>query len=175
MSDKIQFSELIKRSPKAVQSLYETNFPIVLRFVTLNTGSLDEAREIFHDALFVLLQRIKENQIDESDDLTLHVYSIARILWMDMMRGKRMNEHKILHVHEFLELKPEVIRKRIVGVKTMSARFKTLPEPGRTIVRDHFARGESLSEIALRMGFSSEESAEKNKLKAITTLMESAE
>lgn len=175
MSEKIQFSELKKRSPRAVQSLYVANFPIVLKLVTTNTGSLDEAREIFHDALFVLFQRINEKQIDESANLTLHVYSIARILWMDMMREKLMNPQNMRHVHEFIELDPSVIRKRIVGVKTMSARFKTLPEPGRTIVRDHFAQGESLSEIAQRMGFSSEESAEKNKLKAIKMLIESTE
>lgn len=175
MSDKVQFSDLRKRSPRAIQALYDANFPVVLKFVTTNTGSLDEAREIFHDALFVLLQRIKEKQIDESANLTLHVYSIARILWMDMMRGKLMNERNMKHVHEFLELDPDVIRKRIVGVKTISVKLKTLPEPGRTIVKDHFAHGETLSEIAQRMGFSAEESVEKNKFKALKSLMESAE
>lgn len=174
MKEKIQFSDLKKRDSRTIQVLYENNFPIILKFVTVNTGSIDEAREIFHDSVFVLIQRIREKQLDESANLTLHLYSIARILWIDMMREKLMDETNVRHVHEFLDLDPERIRKRIVGVKRLSAQFKSLAEPGRTIVREHIAHGVSLSEIAQRMGFSAEDSAQKNKLKALKSLIESA-
>lgn len=174
MKEKIQISDLKKRDPNAIQSLYEVNFPIILKFVTINTGSIDEAREIFHDAVFVLMERIGEKQLDESANFTLHLYSIARILWMDMMREKLMDESNVRHIHEFLELDPKVVRSKIVGVKKLSAQFKSLAEPGRTIVREHIAHDVSLSEISRRMGFSSEESAVKNKYKALKTLIESS-
>lgn len=173
MKEKVQLSELKKRDPHAIQALYEYNFPIVLKFVTLNTGSIDEAREIFHDAVFILMERIREKQLDESANFTLHLYSIARILWIDMMREKLMDESNVKHIHEFLELEPTRIRSKIVGVKRLSAQFKSLAEPGRTIVREHIAHGVSLSEISRRMGFSSEESAVKNKYKALKSLIES--
>lgn len=173
MKEKIQLSDLKKRDPHAIQALYERNFPIVLKFVTLNTGSIDEARGIFHDAVFILMERIREKQLDESANFTLHLYSIARILWIDMMREKLMDEGNVKHIHEFLELDPKSIRSKIVGVKRLSAQFKSLAEPGRTIVREHIAHGVSLSEISRRMGFSSEESAVKNKYKALKSLMES--
>lgn len=173
MKERIQFSDLRKRESRAIQALYDNNFPLVLKFVTVNTGSLDEAREIFHDAVFILLQRITEQRIDESANLTLHLYSIARILWIDMMREKLMDEHNVLHVHEFLDLDADRIRSRIVGVKRLSGQFKSLAEPGRTIVREHIAHGISLQEISQRMGFSTEESAVKNKYKALKKLIES--
>ncbi len=172
MKEKIQFSGLVDQEPKVIQRLYENNFPLILRFITLNTGSMDEAREIFHDSVFVLIQRIREKQVDESADLTLYIYSIARILWMDLLREKLMDENNVRHIHEFLDLDATKIRSRIVGVKKLSNQLKTLAEPGRTILREHIAHNVPLADIAQRMGFSSEESAVKGKLKALQKLLE---
>lgn len=174
MKEKIQFSDLMEHDSKAIQRLYENNFPLILRFITLNTGSMDEAREIFHDSVFVLIQRIREKQIDASADLTLYIYSIARILWMDLLREKLMDESNIRHIHEFLDLDASKIRSRFVGVKNLSNQLKILAEPGRTILREHVAHDVSLAEIAQRMGFSSEDSAVKGKVKALQKLLETS-
>lgn len=174
MKEKVPFNDLIRRDARAIQTVYEQNFPLILKFVTLNTGSLDEAREIFHDSIFVLIQRIKEKQIDESADLTLHIYSIARVLWIDMLREKLMDESNVRHIHEFIETDQDKIRSRIVGVKGLSAKLKSLAEPGRTIVREHIAHDVSLAEIAQRMGFSSEDSVVKGKFKALQKLIETS-
>lgn len=174
MKSKISITELKKRNPQAIQQLYANNFPLVLKFVTTNTGSMDEARDIFHDSVFILLARLNENQLDDSANLQLHIYSIARILWLDLMREKLMDETNVQHVHEFLELDANEIRRKIRGVRRMAAQFKILPEPGRTIVREHIAHGVSLTEISQRMGFSEESSAGKNKYKALIKLIEAS-
>lgn len=172
MKSKIAITELKKRSPQAIEQLYANNFPLVLKFVTTNTGSMDEARDIFHDAVFILLARLNENQLDDSANLRLHIYSIARILWLDLMSEKLMDKSNVQHVHEFLELDADDIRSKIGGVRRIAGQFKILPEPGRTIVREHVAYGVSLTDIAQRMGFSEESSAKKNKYKALIKLIE---
>lgn len=174
MKDRIQFSDLTEQNPRAIQRLYENNFPLILEFITLNHGTMNEARDIFHDSVFVLIQRMREKQIEESADLTLYLYSIARVLWTELLREKLMDESNVRHVHEYLELDQEKITSRLKAVKELSARFKTLAEPGRTIVREHFANNVTLAEVAQRMGFSSEESARKGKLKALKKLIETS-
>lgn len=172
MKDRIQFSELTEQSPKAIQKLYHNNFPLILEFITQNNGTMNEARDIFHDAVFVLIQRIRENVVPENSDLKTYIYSISRILWNDLMREKRMDQSNVRHIHEYQELDQLRISTRLAEVKNLSTRLKTLPEPGRTIVREHYANNIALSEIALRMGFSVEESAKKGKLKALKKLLE---
>lgn len=173
MKDRISISELKERQPKAIERLYAANFPLIIQFITENKGSMDEARRIFHDSVFILLEELDADETGIIQDLTLWLYSIATVLWNDMLDEKRMDKSSVTHCHEFVELDEKTILGRIQRVRNLEARFKVLPEPGRTIVRDHYAHGISLMEIAQRMGFSEELSAEKHKLKALKKLIDS--
>jgi DNA-directed RNA polymerase specialized sigma24 family protein len=174
MKDKFSISELKERQPRAIERLYLKNFPSTIKFITDNHGSMDEARQVFHDGIFVLLEELNDDQQNNPvEDVGLLLYSIVRILWNQVLDTKRMDKASVVHAQNFVELDEERILARINSVKGIEAQFKLLPEPGRTILRDHYAHKISLMEIAQRMGFSEELSAEKHKLKALKHLIES--
>jgi DNA-directed RNA polymerase specialized sigma24 family protein len=174
MKDKFSISELKERQPRAIERLYLKNFPSTIKFITDNHGSMDEARQVFHNAIFILLEELNVvHQKNPVEDVNLFLYSVVRILWNQMLDSKRMDRASVVHSQNYLELDEERILFRINTVKEIEAQFKLLPEPGRTILRDHYAHNISLMEIAQRMGFSEELSAEKHKLKALKHLLES--
>lgn len=173
MKERTSLSELKERQPKSIERLYLLNFPLIIQFITENKGSMDEARRVFHDSIFVLLEEIDADESGIIQDTQLWLYSIAKVLWNDVLDEKRMDKSSVVDCHDFMELDEKTILGRIQRVRNLEARFKVLPEPGRTIVRDHYAHGISLVEIAQRMGFSEELSAEKHKLKALKKLIDS--
>ncbi|TVR37084.1 MAG: hypothetical protein EA392_13695 [Cryomorphaceae bacterium] len=170
MKDSIQLSDIQNGSSEALGRLYAQYFPEVLRFVTLNKGTMDEARDCFHDAVFLLV-----HHSDGQKDMGVFMYSVVRVLWQEQMRSKKANPTSMLHVSEFLEMDPGFLRKTLHTVKATEERIKNLAEPGRTFVNEHLAHDVPLEEIGMRMGFSDSTSAAKNYFKAIAKLLDGDE
>ncbi len=166
MKDSIQLSDIQNGSTEALGRLYVRYFPEVLRFVTLNKGAMDEARDCFHDAVFLLAHHTNGQQ-----NMGLFLYSVVRVLWQEQMRSKKANPSSMLHTSEFLEMNPNFLKETLHAVKTIEERIKGLAEPGRTFVNEHLAHDIPLEEIGVRMGFTDSTSAAKNYFKAIAKLL----
>lgn len=171
MRDRVSFEELRTRNNEAVRRFYAQQFPEIVRFITSNKGTLDEARDVFHDALYLLLYEAEQGVIQPSENLTRRLYSIVVVLWNEVLKEKLVDPDTVAHTMEYDLLEQSRLLNLLRRIKKISAKLKGLAEPGRTIVREHGAREVPLAEIAGRMGFSDEESAARNYYKAIRQLL----
>ena len=66
--------------------LYEVEFPKIVRLVTKNSGTLDEAKDIFQDALVVLIEKAYRKELDLTCSIGTNLYSICRNIWLERLR-----------------------------------------------------------------------------------------
>ena len=63
----------------ALEQLYLQAFPLVATYIRKMGGSLDEAKDIFHDALVIYMEKQQDVQLEYSD--RSYILGIARNLW----------------------------------------------------------------------------------------------
>ena len=68
--------------------LYDTVFPSIKNYVVANSGTTQDAQDIFQDALVIFFRK-KSFGIDISCKVSTYLYSVAKILWMQQLMYKR--------------------------------------------------------------------------------------
>src|SRR5690606_19283523 len=67
-------------------TLYEICFPTVARFIAKRGGTLDEAADVFQDALLVYYEKTREQSFRVMQDNKGYIFGIARHLWLKRYR-----------------------------------------------------------------------------------------
>ncbi len=65
---------------EVIESLYIKAFPLVAKYISQNGGSLDEAKDIFQDALVIYFEKTYSGFVPEQNEKS-YLLGIARNLW----------------------------------------------------------------------------------------------
>ncbi len=88
-SDKKLIEGIRKGSDVSVNYLYDSFFDIIKSYVLKNSGTVDDAYDIFQDTLMVLFKKIQSNNLKESTDIKRYIIGISRNLWHEQLRKKK--------------------------------------------------------------------------------------
>lgn len=75
---------------KVLNHLYETSLPQITKFICMNDGDEDEAKDIFQDAVVALFTTVKLGKYEHDKDVNGFLYFVSRNLWIN--RVKRRNK-----------------------------------------------------------------------------------
>lgn len=146
--------------------LREACLPFVKKTVMCNGGSAEDARDIFSEALLVYLTKGKSYP---KAIPAVYVCAVARRLWMKELRRRRTAaKHRFrLLWHEEQNLPERSFREE----EEVLCAFENLPESrAKQILTAFYMEKMSMSEIARRFGFASENAAKKQKFRAVRRL-----
>ena len=73
----------------ALEHLYKSIFPKVRRYITRNSGSRDDAFDIFQDAIVILCKQLQNGRYDESADVAGFIYTVSRNLWINKAKREK--------------------------------------------------------------------------------------
>ena len=90
-NDQILIEGIKKQNEKVIAEIYNRFFPSVRQFIYRNNGSLDDARDIFNDAIVVLLLKARENTLDLKCSLKTYIYAISRNLWLKKIKAEKID------------------------------------------------------------------------------------
>ena len=79
-----------------LEYLYKDIYPKIKSYILANSGNIDDALDIFQDALVVLCKQIKLNRFDEKYEISAFLYSICRNLWIN----KAKRESRLVSLQE---------------------------------------------------------------------------
>lgn len=151
----------------AIRELYQ-ELPKVRRLILAGGGTGAEAREIFHDALILLIEKVRDPSFRLTAKITTYLYGINRFLWMNKARKKRNNPEiewaDTLIIHED-ELGWD--EEREAKLTLLENILNDISARCREIFSRFYTRKESMSEIAAAMGFSGLASAKTQKYKCM--------
>lgn len=141
-----------------LNELYKTVLPKVRAYITKNSGSVDEANDMFQDAVMVFYKQVKLSQLDIKQSVEAYIFTVAKNLWIN--KAKRdarihftdeVKEDKEVTASSLSTLISEEREKAVMGV------LNQLGERCAQLLNYVFYQDYSLAEVTDLMGFSSAE------------------
>ncbi|MEO7048644.1 MAG: sigma factor, partial [Ferruginibacter sp.] len=77
---------LASNDKNCIESIYRENYSLIQSFVLNNNGSVDDARDIFQEAMIVLYEKAGLATFSLTCQLKTYLYSICRRLWLKRLQ-----------------------------------------------------------------------------------------
>ncbi len=179
LSDKEAFIGIQKGDSQVLAKLYKMYYPRIATMVKSNSGSEDDARDLFQDAMMVLFSKSKNPDFELRSALYTFLYSVARNLWLKKLRnikGQGITIRDDMELRDdsneneqqelLLEARRQLFRKK----------FRDLGTGCQDILKLSMA-GKKIPEIVAKLNLSSELYARQKKFKCksqLTKLVQNA-
>lgn len=173
-------------SDAALTQLYRRYYPMVLHLVLNNSGSEDDAKDIYQETLVVLYEKVSADALELNCQLKTYLYSVSRRLWLKQLsKRSRQNTGRASGRHgqdngdgHFLDteiaapvdddLDKHEARDRQFDL--MADSLIKLGEPCRTLLEDFYIRHFSMQQITEKFGYTNTDNAKTQKYKCLTRL-----
>ncbi|WP_185154240.1 RNA polymerase sigma factor [Fulvivirga sp. M361] len=161
------------KNDKAIALLYKSEFKKIASMVRSRGGDEEDAKDVFQDTVLVFYRQLKLGRYNESYEVGAFIFTIARNLWINKLKkdgrltdleevaGKLTDEEDVLE--QVLTSERE---------KKVNLLFAQLGETCRKLLVLAYYQNLSMTEIALKMGFKSEDVAKSKKYKCKKSLIE---
>jgi RNA polymerase sigma factor (sigma-70 family) len=162
--------ELVRsgRNDKALAVLYK-HFPMMQKMIRSNGGNVQDAEDIFQEALIVACRKIRETDFKLTAQLSTYLFSICRFLWKDEL--KKRKGHPVHDLETGLEGAEEQDLGDLVDAESRAMLAeKALNELSgrcRELLMLFYHGGMKLKDIAAKMGYNSENTAKNQKYKCL--------
>jgi len=169
---------LANGSDEALTQLYRRYFPMILHLVRQNSGSEDDAKDIYQEALVVVYEKLTAGTLVLTAQLKTYLYSICRRLWLKQLAHRNRNGQpgggyflndtnpEVVSVDD--DLREHETRDR--QFELMSESLHKLGEPCRTLLEDFYVRHLSMQEITDKFGYTNADNAKNQKYKCLMRL-----
>jgi len=155
---------VLNGDPIVLRKMYQTMFPLILKMVEGQSGSEDDARDIFQEATIVIYSKAQSPDFRINFQFNTYFTAVCRNLWLNR-RSKRSasevtirEDVKLLAGTDDLELNYLTLERQQV----FDDAFAQLGEDCQKLLRLFFEKT-PMSEIATEMGFASEGYARRRK------------
>lgn len=159
MDEKEVFERIQKGDEKALELIYKKYYRMMTKLVITNSGTEEEARDVYQDALIVFWQKARSGNLVMTAKMSTYIYSICQNLWRkELDRKKRLsNEEK--DGSQSMDMDgPE--REKIIA-KCMDQ----LGDTCRKVLMYYYFDEMSMQEIAEKLGFANTDTAKTKKYK----------
>lgn len=167
INNQLQLIDAIKSNDnKILKQLYVNNFRKTEHYILKNSGSQNEAKDIYQEAFISMWNNVKNDSFIPKNDSALqgYLYQIAKNKWLDVLKSKRFKSTQSLTEERILFLKQDETKENDDFDKkintTMSA-FKVLGQPCKDLLKTFYFEKKSLRDIASALNI--EESSVRNK------------
>lgn len=148
--------------------LYATHFDTISRFVQKNSGSIEEAADIFQDALILFYIKARKGEFRKTSGLKSYLFGISRNLWLKELRRRRIvaKSPAIGDAHEYQE---EIFLQ--ASQVTIREVLELISKECRQLLMDFYFSGLSMSLIKTKYGLGSEAAAKNKKYRCLQNLI----
>jgi len=159
MTDDSIIKAIREGDESAIEVLYKKHFRMMAKLIMQNSGSEDDARDIFQDALIVFWQKVRSGELVLTSKISTYLYSICQNLWRkELTRLSRLSNE-------------EVDSTEIIGyeqnesAKSIRNCVNQMGEVCKKVLTLYYFDGLNMTEIAEEMGFANANTAKTKKYK----------
>jgi RNA polymerase sigma factor (sigma-70 family) len=171
--DQILIEGIKTQDPKVITELYKLFFPSVKQFIYRNNGNEENAKDVFNDAIVVMLEKARQPDFRLSCSLKTYIYAVCRNLWLkklksgdeamisyelieDTLQGADLLEEEAFNIN-YARL---LYQKHLVRMNSNCRELIGL-----------FLEGKSFKEITAELNYENESYARKRKYRCLKLLM----
>ena len=153
------------------RSLRDRYLPIIRNHVLSNSGSTEDAEDIFQDASIIFLRRMRNPKFQLQCSPGTFLFSIARNLWHKRLRRKLRRQRYIQQEQHTALQEPEFTYEELALEKQqLQAAFRKLSCPCRRLLNFFYFHKMRYDEISEVMGISTPQVAKNQKLRCMQRL-----
>lgn len=164
--------KLRENDQQTLQLLYVTNYPKIKNYILDNSGSDDDAKDIYQEAFIAVWRNIQLNKIEitGTDKLNGYIFRVAQFKWLDQLRRTKNYKFATLpeadiadyHLSERDPDEDEFIEK-------VKMNYAKMEEPCKTVLHRFYFLKQSMSEIAATFRWT-DATAKNNKYRCLQRL-----
>lgn len=165
---------LANNDTDAIEIIYANNFNSILSLVTKNSGTYDDARDIFQEAMVILFEKARSGSFRLSSQLGTYLYAVCRKLWLKrlQLQGRyyvssdyEIDEHN-LSVNE----DTEDAKEKDATYTMMETALEKLGEPCKSLLESFYIHKKGMNELVEMFGYTNADNAKNQKYKCLMRL-----
>ena len=167
---------LLKGENKSFETLYKRCFPSIAHYVKTNTGTMEDAQDIFQDSVFILLSKTRESNFELASSLKTYLYAIAKNLWLKRLRDDKfiaMNDLTLMDIGPDLDYF-EADENEAVPDEKVQGWLKSITANCQRILKALFFYKEPMQDLMRKMGWKNKHTASNQKYKCIEQMRKEA-
>ena len=171
-NDKDLLEGLARNDSRSIEILYKQNFGMIQSFIVQNSGSYDDARDIFQEAMMVLYEKAKDKNFQLTSQIKTYVYSICRRLWLKRLQQNQKIVAPSETLHEIIPVEEEIEQKVKLDndFEMMDVSMKSLGEPCKSLLEAYYIHKKHMTDIAEEFGYTNADNAKNQKYKCLMRL-----
>lgn len=81
ITNKEYLSGIANNDFSLLQKVYEQSLPEVIRYVKKNSGTLDDAKDVFQEGIMVIFKKVKEDRLVLTTSFHVFLFMVCKRIW----------------------------------------------------------------------------------------------
>jgi RNA polymerase sigma factor (sigma-70 family) len=168
-----QFIGLKESDDTVLQYIYVSNYPKVEQYIVDNSGTADDARDIYQEAFLAAWRNVQLDKFRPQNETAIagYIFQIARNKWLDQLRSVKNKKTTSLpdDISQQWADSPSLDDEEMGYLETVKEKYASLGNPCRELLDRFYFKKESMREIAAHFSWT-EASAKNNKYRCLQRL-----
>ncbi len=163
---------LAKNDTQAIETIYRENYAMIQSFILKNSGSSDDARDVFQEAMIVLFEKATSATFELRAQIKTYLYSVCRFIWLKKLQVLNKHVHTSDMLEETLPVEEDVVDHEAKNeeVILMESSLKKIGEPCKSLLTAFYFEKKTMPEIAESFGYTNADNAKTQKYKCLMRL-----
>ena len=164
---------LARSEKKAIEIIYRENYNMVQSLIINNSGSADDAKDIFQEAMIVLYEKVRSGTFELNCLIKTYVYSVSRRLWLKRLQQMNRYVPAMENLQDTVPVDEDVEENERIDseFQAMEKAISSLGEPCKSLLEAYYLEKKSMQEIASFFGYTNAENAKNQKYKCLVRLI----
>ncbi|MEN8251405.1 MAG: RNA polymerase sigma factor [Bacteroidota bacterium] len=159
MTEQELFARICQGDEGALEVVYQKYYRMMVRLVTSNNGTEQEAKDVYQEALVVFWQKAISGNLVLTSKMSTYIYSICLNLWRKELDRKSRHSNEQKDTKQFQEQEKEE------RTKIVHECIDQLDETCKKVLSYYYFDGMSMKEITEKIGFANTDTTKTKKYK----------
>lgn len=155
----------------ALKYCYPKALKQVERMVLQNGGTVEDAKDLFHDSLIILNNNCKQQQFNLTSTISTYLYSVCRFSWFNKKK-KDLKSQSLQQVSIYENTEELAYKNTTDRVEVLMKSLEAVGDRCKEILMDYYFGKFSYEEIAVNLSYSSAQVVRQQKYRCIQRLKE---
>lgn len=163
---------LATEDKSSIESIYKEHYNFVKSLVINNSGTADDAADLFQDVVVVLFEKSKQPLFELNCQLRTFIYSVARRLWLKKLQPNQRLVIQSDSLEETVPVEEEIEShlKKQDNFNIMEQALSKIGEPCKSLLEAYYIQMKHMHEIAASFGYTNADNAKTQKYKCLVRL-----
>ncbi len=155
-----------------LKKLYQSFFSGIANFISQNSGTVEDAEDVFQEGILVLFNQVRKNDFVLTSRLKTYFYSICRYIWLNKLKQRRIKTEELKEQTKFVKVEDQAFKTLEMNEekRAMLELLGQLGEDCQQLLLHYYYDRFKMKEIAIRMNYASDQVIRNKKAKCLKQL-----